>query len=775
MCAKALSPLITDSITRKNIKYKRVLTIGSYDVSSYLISTQTSFSKEFGAAQATFKLHNNDGRFSDSGINEINVGDIVSYSVYYGNDLSQEFKKFYGFVNQRSISKSANDRSISIVCLDYISCTQFMDIDLEVEGTKILVENETLTPNYLSSPNDSLSQVFNFVNNSLADNPLPIIMIRNKGTAEEDPLYDGMEIVYDEGQLKLGFPLNAKDNYDVIATQYYFYVKGIYVEDVLKSILSEVDGYGTYLFKETVKQTFIDNHLTETFQNVEGAVSDTLIPNYTSSTIILETILSSNVTAGDTSINVVSTAGFPSIGSGSINGDTFSWTGKTDTKLTGIPATGSYSLNAHATSSYVEYTGTYSPGQVWYLRYSNLISTLTSADFTITGLATEELLKYSFTDLTYNTTSNVSYIGGSAITNASLVDFSINNTINYSTKPFLNFITDSVSLAESITENRYFEFTITPDNGYTINLSSLSFKVGKETSGTYGWGLRSSIDSYVTTIESGTISTTRTTWGTVTINLPSSHLHLRSAVTFRLYFYGDSASFEIDVDDILINGRILKVVDYLDKRNGRIILDRAINTSATIKCYANYSFYTLQSSGIELNRISFRSREVENRFEAIKKLKEYCPPNYVIYTRGDNKIWAKLMSQRTVADFTLQLDTALDYLEDEDLYTRVIFYGKNINPTNLMLGGGCDFVGTGETYKAIATNAELSLLREDGNYYVYGSPISGVGQITTNTIKPRVYVNSVEIDNTSHRIIGQAVALETTTKTETTQKGGGKL
>ena len=427
-------------------------------------------------------------------------------------------------------------------------------------------------------------------------------MIKNKNTAEEEPQFDGFQIIFSEGQLKLGFPLNAKNNYDLIANMYYFYIHGVYAEDVIKEILIQIDGYGKYLFQETVQQTFIDNHLTETFQNVEGTVSDYLIPNYNDSEISIETTLSSAVTASASSITVVNTSGFSITGTGSINGDTFTWTGKTATTLTGIPTSGSYALKTHASGSYVKYTATYLPGQIWYLHYSNLISTLTSADFTIPG-------------------------------------------------------------------------------------------------GTF---------------------------------------------------------------------------NYLDKRNGRIILVSPVSTTAIVKCNANYSFYTLQATGVEINRISFRSREVENRFDAIKKLKQFLAPNYVIFTRGDNKIWSKYLSQRSTADYTLSLATSLQYLEDEDLYTRVIFYGKNINPTNLMLGGGLDFVGTGQTYKAIATNSSLSLLREEGNYYVYGSPVSGVGQILTNTIKPILYIDGVPIDSSSHHIIGQQVIVEQTTRTESTTSGGGK-
>jgi hypothetical protein len=91
-----------------------------------------------------------------------------------------------------------------------------------------------------------------------------------------------------------------------------------------------------------------------------------------------------------------------------------------------------------------------------------------------------------------------------------------------------------------------------------------------------------------------------------------------------------------------------------------------------------------------------------------------------------------------------------------------------------MFGGNVSFVGTGETYKATASNTELTTLRDEDNYYIYGCPVSGIGQIIANTIKPIVYINSVPIDNKSHLIAGQQVAIETQTKTITETSGGGK-
>jgi len=203
-------------------------------------------------------------------------------------------------------------------------------------------------------------------------------------------------------------------------------------------------------------------------------------------------------------------------------------------------------------------------------------------------------------------------------------------------------------------------------------------------------------------------------------------------------------------------------------------LDTGIATSSEVTCDVDYTFKTLQASGIEINQIDFRSREVETRFAALQKLKEYLAPNYMILTRGDNKIWSLYLSQKHDEDYTLQLETSLTYLEDEDLYTRVKIFGKNKNPTNLMFGDGISFVGTGESYKATASDSDLVISRDEGNYWVYGSPISGVGKILVETLTPIVYLNEVPIDNTAHILAGQAVVVETTTRTETTTSGGGK-
>ncbi len=593
-----LPATIENQLNNKDVKVKFILKIDSVDLSDYLISWSLSSDISFGSMSATFVLNNDGNLFGDNGSNKIEVGDVIEFSEYFEGS-SKEFKRFYGEVNQRSFGESATDRTVTIVGLDYISKLQFTDIDLEVEGTKIDVEDEVLTPNYLSSPNDTLAQVFNFANNNIADNPLPILVIRNKNTDVEDPQWDGYEILYENGQVKLGSCLNAKDNYDLVAT-YSFYIHGIYVEDVIEDILTTADGYGKFMFNESNAQKVIDNHLTANFYDEMGTTVDALVPNYTSTNITIYHQVATTFVAGSTTLTLDSVEGLPTSGEGNVNGDTFTWSSISGNTLQGIPETGNNALKNHAVSSYFEYTQSYAAGRVWYLYFSNLVTNLVSGDFTIPGAT----------------------------------------------------------------------------------------------------------------------------------------------------------------------------LSYLDKRYGRIILNTAISTSATVTCNRDYFFKTLQASGITLNRISFRSREVENRYEALKKVKEYTAPNFLVRTKGNNKIWANYYSQRVNEDYTLKLATAMTFMEDDDLYTRTVFYGKNKNPTNLMYGDGVTFVGTGESYKATATASELTNLREEDNYYIYGSPVSGVGAITVETIKPTIYINEVAIDNTSHVVAGQAIATEITTTTEV--KSGGK-
>lgn len=591
----ALTQAIQTQIDDQRIKIKFIFKINSADRSVYLLSWNLSYDRSFGAASGRFTLNNNGDVFGEGGDFQIYVGDLIEFSEKYEGDVT-EFKKFYGVVEQRSIEQSGDSRNITLTCLDYIGILQKTDADLVVEGTKVGVEEETLTPNFLPAPNNNLAQIFNFANDGLADQPRPLITIRPKvgqtTLVSETPQYDGFEIRYAEGQLVLGTPLNVGDNYDVVATSYFFYTQGVYVEDVYESLLTQPNGYGKYLFDELTAQAVIDNHLKDTFLNVEGTTEDYMTPNYVAETIKIKTQLSVAYSTGDSVLHLNSTGGFPDSGTGEINGDLFTWS----SKGSGNTLEGVTSLGSHPVESYCTYEEEYEAGRVWYLTYSNVTSTMVAGEFSGLGIA------------------NVSYI---------------------------------------------------------------------------------------------------------------------------------------------------------DYRYGRIILDSAISLASIVKHNGDYTFKTLQATGVELNKIAFRAREMDSIFDCIEKVRKYTAPNYIIRTIGDDKIWANYLTQKVNSDYDLTLTQNMTTMEDEDLYTRVKFYGKNINPTNIVLGEDVDFTDTGVEYKATAVLTELQWEREEGNYQVYKTTITDAGTIDPLILIPVVYLNDVPVDNQTHLISQMPVVIAVTQRTET--------
>lgn len=598
--AKTLSSQASSQLLRSDILYDYSVTIAGARCSD-VISYSIDANRDFGCQTLTLTINNNNGKYSLNGTNEIKLRDEVILIEKIAG-ATDTFNSFRGFVTQRNITKDADGNIINVTCLDYIVKLQETDIDKNFEATKYLVENEVLTPNYLPSPNDSLASIFDFANTNLALDPPVSIRIRNKDTQLEDPQWNGYELQNETGQITLGSVINAKYNYEILST-YYFYPKGLYAEDIIEDIICERDGYGNYLFSETSEQNLINNHLIETFNNIESKAYDTLTSDGSPETIDIETTLSVACDSGDDFITVNSASGFPTTAGShifSINGDTATYAHITGSQLSGIPSSGTYALKAHPVNSYVTYSATFPSNQIWYLSYDNLVSVMSGAQFT-----------------------------------------------------------------------------------------------------------------------------------------------LPAGSTMR----------------------------YFDKRYGRILLDSPVSASSDIRCNYNYSFKTLQASGIELTSMKFNERNEKTRFDALTKVRSMLPPNYIIRTIGDNKIWASYLNQKTTADFDLNSVKSINYGEDQDLYTRTVFYGKNANPHNVFFDTDVSFESTGETYSASTTNTELSYEKDEGQYRVYMTAVTA-GKILLNPAAgtPIVYVNNIPIDNNVHEVVSSDVLLVTQTTTVTTTK-----
>jgi autotransporter-associated beta strand protein len=114
-----------------------------------------------------------------------------------------------------------------------------------------------------------------------------------------------------------------------------------------------------------------------------------------------------------------------------------------------------------------------------------------------------------------------------------------------------NVFTGSIDLA------KYFEFTLTPDAGYELAMSSLTFGIGRSAAGTRQTEWRSSIDGFASTISTysnvnagltntGGVLTnpdSNSSWTSNILNLSAPAFQsLASAITFRAYFYNTEST-----------------------------------------------------------------------------------------------------------------------------------------------------------------------------------------------------------------------------------------
>jgi len=104
--------------------------------------------------------------------------------------------------------------------------------------------------------------------------------------------------------------------------------------------------------------------------------------------------------------------------------------------------------------------------------------------------------------------------------------------------------------------NKYFSFTLTADAGYTFDMTSITFGLGRSGTGPRQWQWRSSADNYASALAaiapvtgvtaSGgvmtTLDTTASTWTGNVLTLSGAAFQGLSSITFRLYGYNAEAT-----------------------------------------------------------------------------------------------------------------------------------------------------------------------------------------------------------------------------------------
>lgn len=103
----------------------------------------------------------------------------------------------------------------------------------------------------------------------------------------------------------------------------------------------------------------------------------------------------------------------------------------------------------------------------------------------------------------------------------------------------------------------YFEFTLTPSSGFTVNLTGISFGTRSTSTGPQAYSLRSSLDGYAIDIATGTIAN-NSTWTLKSNTGLTTMSSSGTPITFRIYGYNGAGSASANtanwrIDDLTLN------------------------------------------------------------------------------------------------------------------------------------------------------------------------------------------------------------------------------
>lgn len=269
------APVESGLVSNSGETWKRV-TVDGVDRTS--LCTEYSYEYPAGEHGATAKLSfaNEDGELT--GV--FAVGQILQIEEGWvrPGGVVENFGGFYGEIISANPTQDGGVNRMAVNCADYAGILKDMDLDAQVESPKTAIQAEGLTPTPLPAPNAVMAQVFSFANSAIATTPPPVIYIRDMRTDIKFVQESGWQVDYENGTLLLGNPINTTD-FKVLADYSYYPTATAYdVENVIEEIITALDGYGNTKFT-------VAEHLTETFENVDGLTVDTMKPNYSTSVV----------------------------------------------------------------------------------------------------------------------------------------------------------------------------------------------------------------------------------------------------------------------------------------------------------------------------------------------------------------------------------------------------------------------------------------------------------------------------------------------------------
>lgn len=174
---------------------------------------------------------------------------------------------------------------------------------------------------------------------------------------------------------------------------------------------------------------------------------------------------------------------------------------------------------------------------------------------------------------------------------------------------------------------------------------------------------------------------------------------------------------------------------------------------SSVVCSNNYTFKTLQSTGIEIPYYKPSDINTIGRYDAIQQILKNVAPNYKLWVAGNGKLWGNYLTQNTTADATVSLTASnpeqFIHYPDEEVFTRVKLFCENLNPTNEL--GSADFIWSGlERYDL--TNVQLNFVGQVDGFLAFRIPfIMSQGYILSDP-KPVLKINDSNVTQESYSV-----------------------
>ncbi len=246
---------------------------------------------------------------------------------------------------------------------------------------------------------------------------------------------------------------------------------------------------------------------------------------------------------------------------------------------------------------------------------------------------------------------NFSAVGTSANPNSTL-------RFNYTNWPIGATSSNDMysSLTGSVNTSEYYEITVAPENGYTLDLTDITFSVQRSSTGIRTYVVRSSMDGYVSnlsasinptnsklSVQTGNVffwnldaTTTNQNGSTITLG-GMDFADLSNPVTFRFYGYNSEGSVgTFSIDNVMFTGTATALTTGLTNKagainafniypnpsvNGVFTLDlKAVSTKTTITVYTIIGklLFTKEINPTDKNNIDLADEPNGSYFMTIK-------------------------------------------------------------------------------------------------------------------------------------------------------------